>query len=82
MIYYDMSGNIKAKWDTASSVISQFNEYNDAKLIIRDDGRIVGAFGLEDDVVILLGYAYYKGWLEGGWYYTGMFNVVAMTVDD
>jgi len=49
---------------------------------LRDDGKIIAAQGKRDDVVLLLGYSYFNGWIAGGWYYTGEVTVVKAVLDE
>jgi len=49
--------------------------------MLKDDGTITGSYGNKDDLAMLLGYAYFNGWIEGGWYVTSSFHVVSAIVD-
>ena len=69
-------------WDTYSNVKPLYNEYQGkTKGVLRDDGKIIGVVGDTDGLAILLGNAYFKGWIEGGWYVTDAYHVVAATMD-
>ena len=69
------------RWSDEKVVVEDYNAYSGTKLLLKDDGKIVAAYGETENVIVLLGFAYYNGWIQPGWYHTGEINVVAVSYD-
>jgi len=61
--------------------VSFYNGFASSKVALRDDGRILGISGKTDELSMLCGEAYYRGFISAGWYFTGSYYVVSAIAD-
>lgn len=71
LVYINDQGEIANRWNYQDVIIDKYNTYSGTKLLLSDDGKIVAAYGETENVIVLLGFAYFNGWIQPGWYHTG-----------
>lgn len=77
MMGFDESGSPMSYWGPYQEVKTMYNQYTGkTKLMLRDDGKIYATYGDMDGLSILLGSAYWQGWIQPGWYLTDSYFMV------
>src|SRR5688500_10361076 len=58
VVYFDRQGQVLVNQDSYENVKSFYDDQQYAKVLINQVGQIELLFGVKDDIVLLLGYAY------------------------